>query len=82
MDLPVVTALSGERGAASAGQRQQIGAIARTLLNNPKLLVMDEATSALDYETERKVCDNLRTTSTTALFSSLLIVCRPFVRPT
>ena len=34
-------------------------AIARTLLSNPKLLVMDEATSALDYETERKVCDNL-----------------------
>ena len=34
-------------------------AIARTLLANPKLLVMDEATSALDYETERKVCDNL-----------------------
>ena len=49
----------GERGAAlSGGQRQRI-AIARTLLSNPKLLVMDEATSALDYETERRVCDNL-----------------------
>ena len=49
----------GERGASlSGGQRQRI-AIARTLLANPKLLVMDEATSALDYETERKVCDNL-----------------------
>ena len=49
----------GERGASlSGGQRQRI-AIARTLLSNPKLLVMDEATSALDYETERKVCDNL-----------------------
>ena len=49
----------GERGGAlSGGQRQRI-AIARTLLSNPKLLVMDEATSALDYETERKVCDNL-----------------------
>ena len=42
----------------SGGQRQRV-AIARTLLSNPKLLVMDEATSALDYETERKVCDNL-----------------------
>ncbi len=50
----------GERGAGlSGGQRQRI-AIARTLLSNPKLLVMDEATSALDYETERQVCENLR----------------------
>jgi len=49
----------GERGASlSGGQRQRI-AIARTLLGNPKLLVMDEATSALDYDTERRVCDNL-----------------------
>ena len=49
----------GERGGSlSGGQRQRI-AIARTILSNPKMLVMDEATSALDYETERKVCDNL-----------------------
>ena len=50
----------GERGAnISGGQRQRI-AIARTLLSNPKLLVMDEATSALDYDTERRVCQNLK----------------------
>ncbi len=50
----------GERGAGlSGGQKQRI-AIARTLLSNPKLLIMDEATSALDYETERKVCDGLK----------------------
>jgi len=49
----------GERGSGlSGGQRQRI-AIARTLLSNPKLLVMDEATSALDYDTERRVCENL-----------------------
>ena len=50
----------GERGTnLSGGQRQRL-AIARTILANPKLLVMDEATSALDYDTERRVCQNLR----------------------
>ncbi len=49
----------GERGSAlSGGQRQRI-AIARTVLQNPKILVLDEATSALDYHTERQVCLNL-----------------------
>lgn len=49
----------GERGAAlSGGQRQRI-AIARTVLQNPPLLILDEATSALDYATERQVCSNL-----------------------
>jgi len=61
MELPAgYSTPVGERGASlSGGQRQRI-AIARTLLGNPKLLVMDEATSALDYDTERQVCDNLR----------------------
>ena len=49
----------GERGGAlSGGQRQRI-AIARSILQNPRLLIMDEATSALDYETERSVSLNL-----------------------
>ncbi|PSB32204.1 ABC transporter transmembrane domain-containing protein [Stenomitos frigidus] len=49
----------GERGAAlSGGQRQRI-AIARTVLQNPHLLILDEATSALDYDAERHVCLNL-----------------------
>jgi subfamily B ATP-binding cassette protein HlyB/CyaB len=49
----------GERGTGlSGGQRQRI-AIARTVLQNPRMLIMDEATSALDYETERRVSLNL-----------------------
>ena len=49
-----------ERGSnLSGGQRQRI-AIARTILDNPTLLIMDEATSALDYETERIVCLNIQ----------------------
>ncbi|MGL5195227.1 MAG: peptidase domain-containing ABC transporter, partial [Chroococcales cyanobacterium] len=49
----------GERGSSlSGGQRQRI-AIARTVLQNPHLLILDEATSALDYNSERLVCENL-----------------------
>jgi len=45
----------GEAGVRlSGGQRQRI-AIARAILNNPKLLLLDEATSALDAESEFKV---------------------------
>ena len=55
MDLPSgYSTPVGERGATlSGGQRQRL-AIARTLLSNPKMLVMDEATSALDYEVKGK----------------------------
>ena len=57
----------GERGSSlSGGQRQRV-AFARTLLANPKLLVMDEATSALDYDTER-VCQNLKDYYKVALY--------------
>ena len=50
----------GERGyTLSGGQRQRI-AIARTLLLNPRILVLDDATSAIDVKVEEEIHTALR----------------------
>ena len=51
----------GERGyTLSGGQRQRI-AIARTLLVNPRILMLDDATSAIDAQREFEIHGALRT---------------------
>ncbi|CAN4105733.1 unnamed protein product [Withania somnifera] len=49
----------GEHGTQLSGGQKQRLAIARAILNNPKILLLDEATSALDAVSERIVQEAL-----------------------
>ncbi|MBI9106989.1 MAG: ABC transporter ATP-binding protein [Spirochaetales bacterium] len=62
----------GEKGVTlSGGQKQRI-AIARTILKDPKILILDDSTSAVDAETEdeiRGALDNLMVGRTTFIIA-------------
>jgi ATP-binding cassette subfamily B protein len=53
------TRVSGRGGGISSGERQLL-AFARTILSNPRILILDEATSSIDTGTEQLVQEGIR----------------------
>lgn len=64
--------LVGERGVTLSGGQKQRVAIARTLLINPRILILDDSTSSVDMETEmqiREALDKLMANRTTFIIA-------------
>ena len=53
--------LVGEKGVTLSGGQKQRVAIARTLLKNPRILILDDSTSSVDTETEAEIRESLNT---------------------
>ncbi|MBN2148252.1 MAG: ATP-binding cassette domain-containing protein, partial [Anaerolineales bacterium] len=52
--------LVGEKGVTLSGGQKQRVAIARTLLKNPRLLILDDSTSSVDTETEATIREEMQ----------------------
>ncbi|MGW8143677.1 MAG: ABC transporter ATP-binding protein, partial [Anaerolineales bacterium] len=64
--------LVGEKGVTLSGGQKQRVAIARTIMKNPRILILDDATSSVDLETEadiRSALENLMENRTTFIIA-------------
>ena len=62
----------GEKGVTLSGGQKQRVTIARTILKNPRILILDDSTSAIDTETEaeiREALDDLMENRTTFIIA-------------